>query len=136
MNERVSFNEKATKLASIKSLCEKVVVDESRNKSDRKVLVFDSSHLQFPRSEQQCCLNHLPVRSVLWIIYYCKYVNNISNCLHSSFVSNILPYLCSWNVLQYYRYSYTTGQCQWPLILFDSHWQFGMPCVFILRNMY
>jgi hypothetical protein len=65
MNERVSFNEKATKLASIKSLCEKVVVDESRNKSDRKVLVFDSSHLKFLRSEQQCCLNHLPVRSVL-----------------------------------------------------------------------
>jgi hypothetical protein len=64
-NERVSFNEKATKLASIKSVCEKVVVDESRNKSDRKVLAFDSSHLQFPRSEQQFYLNHLPVRSIL-----------------------------------------------------------------------
>ena len=65
MKERVSFNEKATKLASIKSLYEKVVVDESRSKSDREVLMFDSSHLQFLRSEQQCCLNHLPVRSVL-----------------------------------------------------------------------
>ena len=59
MNERVSFNEKATKLASVKSLCEKAVVDESRKKSDRKVLVCD---LQFPRSEQQRCLNHLPVK--------------------------------------------------------------------------
>jgi hypothetical protein len=47
MNERVSFNEKATKLASVKSLCEKAVVDESQKKSDRKVLVCDFSHLQF-----------------------------------------------------------------------------------------
>ena len=65
MNERVSFNEKVTKLASVKSLCEKAVVDESRKKSDRKVLVCDFSHLQFPRSEQQRCLNHLPVKLVL-----------------------------------------------------------------------
>ncbi|XP_028419094.1 uncharacterized protein LOC114544742 [Dendronephthya gigantea] len=65
LNERISFDEKANKIASVKSLCEKVVVEESlRNVSDdRKVLVCDFSHLQFPRSEQQRCLNHLPVRT-------------------------------------------------------------------------
>ena len=65
MNENISFSQKATKLALVKSLCERAIVEESQKKEDKKVFVCDFSHLQLPESEQERCLNHLPVRSVL-----------------------------------------------------------------------
>ena len=65
MNENISFSQKATKLALVKSQCERAIVEESQKKEGKKVFVCDFSHLQFPQSEQDRCLNHLPVRSVL-----------------------------------------------------------------------
>ena len=53
INENISFLQKATKLASVKWLCERAIIEESRKNEDKKVFVCDFSHLQFPQSEQE-----------------------------------------------------------------------------------
>ena len=62
LNKRISFVEKPSKLDSLKNTCEETILKEATKQADPKVFVCEFSQPQFPRSEQQCCVNHFAIR--------------------------------------------------------------------------
>ena len=62
LNKKLSFTDKSGKLASLRNMCEQIIMKEATRKADRNVFVYVFSQLQFPQSEQQRCANHFPVR--------------------------------------------------------------------------
>ena len=61
LNKKLWFTEKSGKLASLRNMCEQIIVKEAMKKADQNVFVCEFSQLQFPRSERQRCVNHFPV---------------------------------------------------------------------------
>ena len=63
VNDKISFAEKSGELALLRGSCERFIANELRKRAKSiNINVCEFSQLQFPQSEQECCVDHFPVR--------------------------------------------------------------------------